>query len=448
MATDEKMDLTERRKYLRIMQKAYRPGDRGERGRLLDTMEMATGLERKTLIRLMAGDLKRTPRQRERGKTYGREIDRVLRVLAESTDFICAERLTPSLLELAEQLARHGEVYLTETLRQQLGAMSEATVSRRLAQFRQDEPQRPRRRPRPRTGTIQSIPMRRIPWDERAPGHFEVDLVHHAGVSAEGQYVHTLQMVDVASGWSERVAVLGRAYLAMADGFRRCQVRLPVAVLEWHPDNGSEFLNDLMLDFWLKQPQPPHFSRSRPYQKNDNRFVEQKNQSLVRVYFGTERLDTVLQTNLLNALYDRLWLFNNFFQPVLRLAEKQVTQVAGQYTVKRRFDQARTPFDRLCASGALAPATQTSLEQLQQRTNPRHLRNEIYELIDQVLSRPTASPGQTQDVRQTLLPAGCWSGLPYWQPKPAPATPAVKPPAPAPASQRSPRPNARSGQAG
>jgi hypothetical protein len=420
MANDEHMTIQERRKYLRIMQKAYQGADRAQQGRLLDTMETATGLNRKTLIRLMGSDLKRKPRQRQRGPTYRRDVDRALRVIAESADFICAERLTPNLVDLAEQLARHGELHLTEPLRQQLAQISETTVYRRLAHFRQDEAQRRRRAPRPRAGVIQSIPMRRIPWDERQPGHFEVDLVHHAGARADGQYVHTLQMIDVATGWSERVAVLGRSYLVMEDGFRRCQARLPFAVLELHPDNGSEFLNDLILDFWRNQPQTPQFSRSRPYQKNDNRFVEQKNQSLVRVYLGAGRLDTVAQTNRLNQLYDRLWLYNNFFQPVLRLAEKQILPTAGQLVIKRRFDRAQTPFARLCASGALAPERQRALQQLRQQTNPRQLRQEIYELIEQVLNLPGARPGRTEPVRQTLLPAGRWTSLPSW-PAPAPA---------------------------
>ncbi len=446
MASDEQMTIQERRKYLRIMQDAYQRAHRTERGRLLEAMQTATRLDRKTLIRLMGSDLKRRPRGRERGRTYQQDVDRALRVIAESADFICAERLTPNRVELAEQLARHGELHLTERLRQQLGHISEATVYRRLAAFRQDEPQLRRRAPRPRAGVIQAIPMRRIPWDERQPGHFEVDLVHHAGASADGQYVHTLQLVDVATGWSERAAVLGRAYLVMEDGFRRCQARLPFPVLELHPDNGSEFLNDLMLDFWQKQPHTPQFSRSRPYRKNDNRFVEQKNQSLVRVYLGDGRLDTVAQTNLLNQLYDHLWLYNNFFQPVLRLAAKEIATADGEWVIKRRFDRPQTPFARLCASGVLAPERQRALEQLRQQTNPRQLRQESYALIEQVLSRPGARAGQTEPVRQTLLPVGCWSGLPGWPPlQPAPSPNGARRPA---SSGRATRPQARPGAAG
>lgn len=434
MANDEQMSIQERRKYLRIMQHAYQTAKRSERGRLLDTMQTATGLNRKTLIRSMASDLKRQTRQRERGRTYQRDLDQALRVIAESYDFICAERLTPNLVALAEQLAAHAELHLTEPLRQQLTRISISTVKRRLAQWRQDEPLWQRRPPHPPARMVQSIPMRRIPWNERRPGHFEVDLVHHAGPSAEGQYVHTLQMVDVATGWSERAAVLGRAYLVMEDGFRRCQARLPFPVLELHPDNGSEFLNDLMLDFWKKQPHRPAFSRSRPYQKNDNRFVEQKNHSLVRVYLGAGRLNTVLQTNRLNELYDRLWLYNNFFQPVLRLAEKEITHAGDAVTIKRRFDQPQTPFERVCAAGVLTPPKQHALERLRQQTNPRQLRQEIYALIDQIIASPLAKPARTPSVQATLLPAGRWEQLPCWKPVPPRPDPKTTPRSPGPRS--------------
>ena len=187
-------------------------------------------------------------------------------------------------------------------------------------------------------------------------------------------------------------------------------------MLELHPDNGSEFLNDLMLDFWKKQPHSPAFSRSRPYRKNDNRFVEQKNYSEVRVYLGYDRLDTVAHTNRLNQLYDHLWLYTNFFQPVLRLAHKTVIRSGDHTQVKRRFDQARTPFERLCATGILEAGRRQALEQLRHQTNPRQLRREIYALIDQLFAQPSAPAGRTQPVRQTLLPAGCWAALPCWAP--------------------------------
>ena len=419
MPTDDQMNIHERYKYLRLMRPPYHSAHRSERGRMLDTMERLTGLARKTLIRQLGRDLKRHPRRRERGVTYGREVEAALRVIAESYDYLCAERLTPNLVAMAEHLAVHHELVLCDELRTQLAQISLSTVYRRLQRFRQDEPRLPCAKRGPANEIARTIPMRRIAWDEHQPGHFEADLVHHSGPSSAGQYVHTLQLVDVATGWSERAAVLGRSYLVMEDGFRRCQARLPFAILELHPDNGAEFLNDLLVRFW-KDAKIPHLSRSRPYQKNDNRFVEQKNRSLVRDYLGEGRLDSVRQTNQLNQLYDRMWLYYNFFQPVLRLAEKVIVDDGDRHRIKRRFDLPQTPFERLCARGVLADDQRQTLERLRQQTNPRQLRQDIYDRIDQLMRTPGAKPGQTEDVRRTLWPAGWWKPLPRGVPRGTP----------------------------
>lgn len=411
MATEDRMNIHERYRYLRLMQPEYQAAGRAEQSVMLDTMEIVTGLDRKTLIRRLQSDLKRKPRQRQRDKTYGVAMDRALQVIAESYDYICAERLTPNLLSMAEHLAAHRELHLGDTLRAELRQVSVSTVKRHLQHLRQDDPRLLQPARHPVNEIAQLIPMKRLAWDERQPGHFEVDLVHHSGATSEGQYIHTLQMIDVATGWSERAAVLGRSALVMEDGFRRCQARLPFAALELHPDNGSEFLNGPLLAFWQNSLKIEQFSRSRPYHKNDNRFVEQKNRSLVRDYLGTERLDTVRQTNLLNEVYEQMWLYYNFFQPVLRLAEKVAVETEQGHVIHRRFDQPQTPFERLCASGRLTKDRQQMLERLREQTNPRQLRTEIYEGLDHLMSQAKAKPGKTENVYRTLLPAGRWSPL-------------------------------------
>jgi hypothetical protein len=202
-----------------------------------------------------------------------------------------------------------------------------------------------------------------------------VDLVHHCGASTAGEYVHTLQMVDVATGWSERAAVLGRSQRAMEAGFRRILGRLPFPVRELHPDNGGEFFNDHLLRFWGEEITGLTLSRSRPYHKNDNRLVEQKNDTLVRAYVGYGRLDTPAQVAALDQLYEQLWVFYNLFQPVLHLAEKVLTTDK----VRRKWDTAATPYQRLGATDALSHEWRTTLDALHARTNPRHLRRAIYQ---------------------------------------------------------------------
>jgi hypothetical protein len=403
MPSETMMTIDERRKYLLIMRQRYVLAERPERGRLLDEMAQVTALHRKSLVRLLAGELTRQPRARERARTYGASVGAALRVIAESFDYLCAERLTPNLGWMAQQLVQHGELTVSDAVLAQLEAISTSTVQRLLDQIRQDERRLPQKGPERANQVLRAVPMTRIAWDIPEPGHFETDLVHHCGREASGEYVHTLQMIDVATGWSERMAVLGRGYLGMQAAFRRGLARLPFAVLELHPDNGSEFFNQHRVRFWGQVISGATLSRSRPYQKNDNRNVEQKNSSLVRAYLGFARLDSARQTLALNELYDQMWLYYNLFQPVLHLAEKTLMLSADDRAhVKRRYDVAQTPFDRLCATPALSPAQRTKLARLRDATNPRRLRQDIYDRLDRLWALPGATAGVTEDVHALL----------------------------------------------
>lgn len=403
MITEDKMTIDERRKYLRRVKPRYVKATRQERSRLLDEMMYITSLDRKTLIRLLASNLERKPRQRQRGRSYGPAVDDALRLIAETLDYICAERMTPQLVTTAQQLARHDELRLTPDLLAHLGRISVSTVHRRLKQFHQDEPQLPRSQPKASNSLLKQVPMSRIPWNQPAPGHFEVDLVHHCGPTAADEYVHTLQLVDVNTGWSERYALLGRSYRAMEDAFHGCLQRLPFPLRELHPDNGSEFFNHHLMRFFADLLPTTRLSRSRPYHKNDNRFVEQKNSSLVRAYLGDVRLDTAAQTSALNRLYDHMWLYYNFFQPVMRLTHKHTVRTSqGTLRIKRIFDRARPPFDRLCETTAISEPKRVYLHTLRDQTNPRQLRQHIYQLLDELFNLPGATPGVTENIFDTL----------------------------------------------
>jgi len=236
MSTEDKMTIDERLKYLRMMKKRYVKAARKEKGRLLDEMQAVTELHRKTLIDLINGELKRKPRKKQRGRIYGPEVDDALRVIDKSFDYICAERLTPNLVWMTQHLARHSELETSDLLLERLGRISVSSVGRILGRIRQDQPRLPRKGPRRANKLVRDIPMIRLPWNILVPGRFEVDLVHHCGPTASGEYMCTLQMIDVAIGWSERVAVLGRSFLVMEDAFLRIMIRLPFPVLEIHPD--------------------------------------------------------------------------------------------------------------------------------------------------------------------------------------------------------------------
>ena len=376
MPTEEQMTVNERRKYLKLMKPRYQEAKRAEQSRLLTEMEQVTGLHRKSLLRLLhASTLNRKKRTTPRKRTYGLAVEQVILLVWESLDYVCAERLTPVLAQTARHLARFGSLRLTHEVEQQLGQISEATVTRLLRQHRSRKERLPRKGPERANQVRKEVPMKRIPWETTEPGHCEVDLVHHGGESTAGEYGHTIQMIDVATGWSERVAVMGRGQAAMEVGFRRILERVPFPILELHPDNGSEFFNHHLVRFWKEKVTGVQLSRSRPYHKNDNRLVEQKNATLVRQYFGTLRLDTLAQVDAMNALYEQMWLYYNLFQPVLHLKEKRV----GTDGVQRIWDRAQTPYQRLLASGKLSAEQQTHLQALYEQTNPQRLRQQIYQ---------------------------------------------------------------------
>jgi hypothetical protein len=171
MSNNDQMTIDERRKYLRMMKKRYvKANSKKAKGLLLYEMEAVTGLDRKTLIRLMNSSLERKPRSRQRGAIYGPDVDDALRVIYESCDYICAERLTPSLVWMAQHLAAHGELAVTPSLLEHLGQISVSTVQRRLLRITQDQYQLPRRKPKPRHRLTQSIPMLRLPWNIASVG--------------------------------------------------------------------------------------------------------------------------------------------------------------------------------------------------------------------------------------------------------------------------------------
>lgn len=401
MAETEPMNVDERRKYLHKMRIRYwQTTDKKGKGALLDEMATVTQLHRKSLLRLMHGDLARKPRRQQRGKVYGSDVQQVVKQIAHSLDYPCAERLQPNLVWVGKHLAAHGELTLPAGLERKLKMISVSTLKRLLPPSRQaaERIAHGQGSPKGRYAQRHAIPIRRIPWDETVPGHLEIDLVHHCGPSPAGQYVHTLQATDVATGWSECVALLGRSYLVIQNGFQRLEQRLPFPILEVHPDNGSEFINEVLLSCWRERVRPLNISRSRPYVKNDNRFVEENNFSQVRAYLGYNRLDTVAHTHLANQLYDQLWLYHNFFQPVLRLKEKHWHEGCCQ----RIYHPAAPPLDRLLCTRLLPPPQQAVLLARRQSINPVAVRTQIHNLLDQIFALPTAD-GAPQDVRLTLF---------------------------------------------
>ena len=402
MSETEPMSIDERRKYIHKIRKRYRNGNKKEKGRLLDEIEAVTGMHRKSITRLMNGSLMRKKRSRERGRTYGVEVDVVVRTIALSLDYPCAERLQPNLVWMAKHLASHQELIVSEETLKKLEQISCSTIKRILKRSGRSQPKMATQQPkRPkRKGVHKAYPMRKIPWNESEAGHFEVDLVHHCGEAATGDYVHTIQMVDVATGWCEIAAVMGRSYRVMKNGFDFMLSRLPIPVVEIHPDNGSEFFNQHLLRYWKQVMRDVEITRSRPYQKNDNRFIEENNHSLIRAYTGHDRFDTQGQLKAIRQLYEHLWLYHNFFQPVMRLQEKIYL---NEFQYQRKYDQARTPYDRLKAKNILNKKILERLDEFRAQTNPLYLREQIDLHITRLLSLPVLDKSETVNIFDTLI---------------------------------------------
>ena len=402
MTAEEKLEIQARYEYLKRMQKRYLAASREEKSRMLDEMATYTGIHRRSISRRLHSRIERRRRGRERGETYGSEFDRAIVLIWEATDYVCAERLTSNLVMLAELLETHGELKLTPTLRRQLSQVSIATVRRHLPSMPLVHRQR---KPRPPLNQYQrQIPTRIIPRDTAEPGHFEMDLVHHCGARATGEYIYTLQLIDMATGWSGRRAILGRSYVVVADALVTLRKRIPFPILELHPDNGSEFLNVNLLTFL--QEHCPHIalSRSRPSFPNDNRLVEQKNHTLVRQYLGNRRLDTVTQTRFLNTIYEKLDDLYNYIQPVMRQIDKQWVPPSDSRPgyLKRIHDTPCPPLSRLCDSLHLSASKIQSLWRHRNALNPLLLRRQIYRDLDHLFAYPNAQPNSVQDIYQTI----------------------------------------------
>lgn len=403
MTADEAMTLDERTKYLRMMQVRYHEAvDKVRKSALLDEMVAVAGLNRNYLIQKLRHRIRRQQRSRERGKTYGPEVDAALDQIWRTQDCICAERLIGYLLETADNLARNGRLRLDPHLRQQLEAISVSTVRRHLPPARSSVRQGTSR---PTPNTLQrQIPIHRIPWNTAEPGHCEVDLVHHGGSEPRGQYGYTVQMIDVATGWSGRRAILGRSYVVVADALYALFEQFPFPILELHVDNGSEFLNQHVLRFLKQFYSAVAITRSAPGRPNDNRFVEQKNATLVRAFVDDRPLNTVAQIRFLNALYDTMATYHNLWQPMLHQVAKERIAASASLPAhtRRTHDRARPPLERLLDSHILTSSAQQALRARQQAVDLLALHDDIHRRLAHLFTYACADAHDTQNAFEVL----------------------------------------------
>ena len=405
--------MAERRAVVEATAGRYRRSSKKEKGRILDEFVELTGYERsyaRTLLRTSGKKVYRGARVyvggagREAGagarkREYDEKVFEVLRQVWKIMDYICGKRLRGVLTEVVERLKQCGEIVCDEETRGKLGRISAATIDRHLAGERKKYQLKGRSGTRPGSLLKSQIPMRTFSeWDERQPGFGEMDLVGHDGGTVSGEYLQTLDLTDVCSGWTELEAVRNKAQVWVFEAIKKIRARLPFALLGLDSDNGSEFINDQLLKYC--RTEEITFTRSRPYRKNDNCFVEQKNWSVVRRHVGYQRLEGEEELEALNELYQYVRLYVNYFQPSMRLASKERCGAR----VKKIYETPATPYQKLLRSPHLDKRQKQKLTDEYNKLNPAELKRRIETLQEKLLK--SAARTRQKQARRGLPVAG------------------------------------------
>lgn len=378
-AEEAMMSQHSKKEYLETIQPRYKKATWAEKKQILDEFINTTGYHRKYAIRILNKWVRRKLAKKPGPKKiYQGEVVVALEQIWEICGRICSKRLHPFLPEMVRVLERNNDLILTAEVKQLLLSMSRSSIDRCLAPAHTKHP-RGLCTTKPGTLLKKSIPVRTYtPWDEEKPGFLEIDLVAHCGQSVEGQFVNTLTCVDISTGWVECLAVLTRNKQTVFEAIKTMRTRLPFALLGIDSDNGSEFINDLLFQYC--QYQEITFTRSRPYRKNDQAHVEQKNWSVVRRLIGYDRFETKAECELLQSIYEDLRLYANFFQPVVKLVAKETID----NKIVKRYDTAATPYQRVLASKDVPVVVKARLTNLYVQLNPVKLRTAIDQNVGQL----------------------------------------------------------------
>jgi hypothetical protein len=376
------------KQYLAEVRKEYGRADERDRRRLLDEAEKRTGYNRKYLIRV----LNREPRpelvkrrRRRRKAEYGAAVTTALVEVWDIFEQPCGQRLAAVLRQQVDRMRELGELRCSDAVAGQLKTISASTIDRLLRREKRVRMLRRNRNPNAQRLIYQKVPVKvAAEWDTNEIGNVQLDFVAHCGRSTGGDYTYTISAVDIATNWWEGQAIAVRSQHATKEGLSLMQPRFPFRIRELHPDNDSALVNDLLLD-WCHE-QRIQLSRSRPYQKNDNAWVEQKNWTHVRKVVGYRRFDSTSELRLLNEIYAVLRLYKNFFLPTIKLASK--TRVNGR--IKRTYDQAHTPYQRVMESRQIDRKAKRQLKATYETLNPVELQRRLNQLRKQLESLSAA----------------------------------------------------------
>ena len=411
-----------RQQYLQQMRDRYVVAKRAARSALLDEAVAMTGYHRKALIRRFTRPLGPRRRRRGRPRRYGTAVVTALRTLWRAAGYPWSVRLKALLPVWLPKARAH--LHLTSRVEKQLRQISPRQMDRLLRTDKREVRRRLYGRTKPGTLLKHQVPLRTDRWDVTVPGFTEADLVAHSGDRADGDFAHTVNQTDIVTTWVETQAVLGKSQVRVQQALEAMRQRLPFALRGIDTDNGSEFLNAHLVTYC--RGLDIQFTRGRPYKKDDNAHIEQKNWTHVRKLVGYERYDTDAAVAALNAVYAELRFFQNLFLPTVKLIRKD--RVGAR--TRRRYDAPQTPLDRVRACPEADRAKVAALLALRARLDPFVLAARIDRLLERVYAlahrrivpgrgaqpvdaaRPvdaTSAPTRSLDARQTR-------GRPHRQP--------------------------------
>lgn len=370
------MDQHSKSELIKSYRKRYERATKREKSEIITRIADAAGYSRKHIIRAFNKDLQ-VPKQirRRKGSRYAHLYDALLKVWA-AANFVCGKRLKPFLPELSKSLKHHKEIRLTKEDEALLLTASAATIDRLLAPARKQISLKGRSTTKPGTLLKHQIPIRTFAdWDDDRPGFVEIDLVAHCGDTTAGEYINTLDMTDISTGWTVCSAFMGRGERFCVEAIDQAKQAFPFTILGIDSDNGSEFINGHLKRYCERNQIT--FTRSRPWKKNDSAHVEQKNWDIVRKMIGYGRFDSYAQLDILRNIHQMMVLYQNYFQPSRKLISKQ--RIGAK--VRKTYDTAQTPAQRLLARKDTSAPTKTLLRGIFREVNPAQLLREINDLV-------------------------------------------------------------------
>lgn len=373
------MNMQSKNQYLQTLLtiNGYYLTPKHKKTKLLDEYCRVTGLNRKYVIRkIRSGNYlpdKTKTKQRKRSSYYDGQVTAALAACWKIFDKPCGQRLEPLLKDEVDRLRNLGELKCSDIVAEKLKEISFRSVDEKLKHEKEVERQKQKRQLKVNPLLYQKIPVKVAAEQDRTIlGNLQIDLVEHCGSSQKGEYINTLATTDINTGWWEGAAIMGKSQRNTYTGLQQARKLYPFNWLEIHSDNGSEFINNHLYRY--TQIEKLGFSRSRPYKKNDNCFVEQKNWTHVKRQVGYLRYDTKKELKTLNELYqNELRFYKNFFQPVMKLISKE--RVGGK--IKRRYDKARTPYQRVMESKQVPAKAKQELTKIYESLNPAELKRAI-----------------------------------------------------------------------